>query len=394
MARLKKQWSAEAAIALAAEIKKTLSVSHRQAKGLIDGRCVWVNEENIYKHGHRLIPGQVIRVDYDPERVYDLIPTRSKMDATPFETLFEDKHVLFVDKPAGLLTVPSDNSHDDSLADRISNHYRQRGFRRFELYIVHRLDKFTSGVLVFAKTPEGLHGLKKLFNLHKIQRIYKAILVGDLPENSGTLRDQLMEQAKTLRMKVVKGKTSPVGVKDAITHYRVIERLPGHTVLEIRLETGRRNQIRVQFADRGYPLLGDQVYGRESPLINRQALHAELLGFIHPITGKQITVQSRSPYDMNRALEVLRHRRRLHRAETGIQGDGGIYRPHITEDQKMKRINRMKKFNERAGRRSIKSSDPLPSRSGPKTKGSAIRADQNKRFPKSSSKAAAWKKKI
>ena len=94
MARLKKQWSATEAIALAAEIKKTLSVSHRQAKGLIDGRCVWVNEVIIQKHGHRLIPGQTLRVDYDPERVYELIPTRSKIDATPFETLFEDKHLL------------------------------------------------------------------------------------------------------------------------------------------------------------------------------------------------------------------------------------------------------------------------------------------------------------
>lgn len=158
--------------------------------------------------------------------------------------------------------------------------------------------------------------------------------MGELPENSGTLRDQLMEQAKTLRMKVVKGKTPTMGVKEAITHYRVIERLPGHTVLEIRLETGRRNQIRVQFADRGYPLLGDQVYGQESPLIDRQALHAELLGFTHPVTGQQVTVQSKSPYDINRVLELLRNQRRLHRADKGIQGDVGIYKPHITDDQK------------------------------------------------------------
>jgi len=394
MARLKKQWSATEAIALAAEIKKTLSVSHRQAKGLIDGRCVWVNEEVIQKHGHRLIPGQTIRVDYDPERVYELIPTRSKIDATPFETLFEDKHLIFVNKPAGLLTVPSDNPHDSSLADRISDHYRLRGFRRFELYIVHRLDKFTSGVLVFAKTPEGLHGLKKLFNLHKIQRIYKAILVGELPENSGTLRDQLMEQAKTLRMKVVKGKTPTMGVKEAITHYRVIERLPGHTVLEIRLETGRRNQIRVQFADRGYPLLGDQVYGQESPLIDRQALHAELLGFTHPVTGQQITVQSKSPYDINRVLELLRNQRRLHRAETGIQGDVGIYKPHITDDQKKKRVNRMKKFNERTALRPIASTEHTRPTNKFKRATSQIKGSRSAQPSGSSPKARVWKKKI
>lgn len=393
MARLKKQWSATEAIALAAEIKKTLSVSHRQAKGLIDGRCVWVNEVIIQKHGHRLIPGQTLRVDYDPERVYELIPTRSKIDATPFETLFEDKHLLFVNKPAGLLTVPSDSPHDASLADRISDHYRLRGFRRFELYIVHRLDKFTSGVLVFAKTPEGLHGLKKLFNLHKIQRIYKAILVGELPENSGTLRDQLMEQAKTLRMKVIKGKTPTMGVKEAITHYRVIERLPGHTVLEIRLETGRRNQIRVQFADRGYPLLGDQVYGQESPLIDRQALHAELLGFTHPVTGQQITVQSKSPYDMNRVLELLRNQRRLHRAETGIRGDVGIYKPHITDAQKKKRVNRMKKFNERTALRpSTNSTHTRPPRP---TRRESVQIKENRttQSSKSSPNVRVWKKK-
>ncbi len=392
MARLKKQWSATESIALAAEIKKTLSISHRQAKGLIDGRCVLVDEEIIQKHGHRLIVGQVIRVDYDPERVYELIPTRSKIDATPFETLFEDKHLLFVNKPAGLLTVPSDNAKDSSLAEQISNHYRQRGFRRFELYIVHRLDKFTSGVMVFAKTPEGLNGLKKLFNLHKIQRIYKAILVGELPENSGTLRDQLMEQAKTLRMKVIKGKSPTMGVKEAITHYRVIERLPNHTVLEIRLETGRRNQIRVQFADRGYPLLGDQVYGQESPLINRQALHAELLGFTHPVTGQQITVISKSPYDINRVLELLRNQRRLHRAEIGIQGDTGIYKPHITDTQKKKRVDRMKKFQEQTTLLPKTYKKNVRSLSQSK-QGSKQREQKNSKITKSPSITRTWKRK-
>ncbi|HJV38416.1 MAG TPA: pseudouridine synthase, partial [Geothrix sp.] len=143
------------------------------------------------------------------------------------------------------------------------------------------------------------------------------------------------------------GKRMPAGAKEAVTHYRVIERLPGHTVVEVRLETGRRNQIRVQFADRGFPLLGDQVYGTESPLLDRQALHAELLGFRHPVTEEQVTVTAPMPADMEAALKALRNSARLQRAATGAKGEEGIFQPTESRDHKLKRVARAKRFDER-----------------------------------------------
>ncbi|MBK8791049.1 MAG: hypothetical protein IPO28_13060 [Holophagaceae bacterium] len=257
-------------------------------------------------------------------------------------------------KPAGLLTVPTEQAGEPSLAEAITEAYRRRGFKRFNLFIVHRLDRFTSGVLVFAKTPEALHGLKKHFELHRLQRVYFAVLVGELPENSGTLAGHLIEHAKSLKMSVAVarkgpggGKRMPAGAKEAVTHYRVIERLPGHTVVEVKLETGRRNQIRVQFADRGFPLLGDQVYGTESPLIDRQALHAELLGFKHPVTEEQVTVTAPMPADMEAALKVLRNQARLVRAATGVKGEEGIFQPTESFDHKLKRVARAKRYEDR-----------------------------------------------
>ena len=257
-------------------------------------------------------------------------------------------------KPAGLLTVPTEKAGEPSLAEAITESYRRRGFKRFNLFIVHRLDRFTSGVLVFAKTPEALHGLKKHFELHRLQRVYFAILVGELPENSGTLAGHLIEHAKSLKMSVATarkgpggGKRMPAGAKEAVTHYRVIERLPGHTVVEVKLETGRRNQIRVQFADRGFPLLGDQVYGVESPLLDRQALHAELLGFKHPVTEEQVTVTAPMPADMEAALKALRNQARLQRAATGVKGEEGIFQPTESRDHRLKRVTRAKRFDTR-----------------------------------------------
>ena len=355
MARIEREWQTEhEGAALASELHKVMVISHRQAKGFIDCHCVTVNGEDTTKHGHRLKVGDTVKVSFDPEQTYDVLPAAHKLQAGPFETLWEDTHLLFVYKPAGLLTVPTEQAGEPNLAEAITESYRRRGFKRFQLYIVHRLDRFTSGVLVFAKTPEALHGLKKHFELHRLQRVYFAILVGELPENSGTLAGHLIEHAKSLKMSVATvrkgpggGKRMPPGAKEAVTHYRVIERLPGHTVVEVKLETGRRNQIRVQFADRGYPLLGDQVYGVESPLLDRQALHAELLGFKHPVTDEQVTVTAPMPADMEAALKALRNQARIQRAVTGVTGEAGIYQPTESHDHKLKRVARAKRYDER-----------------------------------------------
>ena len=345
MTRLNKTWNAaNSDNALAAELHEVLEISHRQAKGLVDAGCVKVNDTEAHSYGLRLKVGDAIAVAFDPSRAYQALPKpRKALDESGFKVLHEDHHVVFVDKPAGLLTVPAEKGHEANLAEAITDHYRRRGFKRFHLFIVHRLDRFTSGVLVFAKTPEALHGLKTLFGAHKLQRVYKAILVGELPENAGTLLGHLVER-KDMKMAVVQPRKNDPRAKSAVTHYRVLERLPGHTVVEVKLETGRRNQIRVQFADRGFPLLGDQVYGQKSELLDRQALHAEVLGFRHPVTDEQVTVTSPLPKDMEHALKALRTQRRVDRAEAGLQGEEGIYKPKITNERKLDRVRRAQRY--------------------------------------------------
>jgi 23S rRNA pseudouridine1911/1915/1917 synthase len=348
MARLDRNWKAEAGdLALAAELHRVLEVSHRQAKGILDAGCVKVNGTEVRAHGHRLQAGDEVSVSLDPATEYhERARPRKDLTTALFTLLWEDKHLVFVDKPAGLLSVPTETSSEDPcLADALTEHYRARGFKRFKLYIVHRLDRFSSGVLVFAKTPEALHALKKLFEDHHLNRIYKAILVGELPENAGVLSDKLLEKSN-LRMEVAAGKAKDSRfAKKALTHYRVLERLPGHTLVEVRLETGRRNQIRVQFADRGYPLLGDIVYGQPSELLDRQALHAELLGLKHPVTEEAISVTAPLPEDMESALKQLRNLQRVQRADVGVAGEEGLYQVKASKSRKTAQTFRARRFD-------------------------------------------------
>jgi 23S rRNA pseudouridine1911/1915/1917 synthase len=348
MARSTETWTGAAeGTALAAELHRKLEVSHRQAKGLLDAGCVKVNGTEARGYGQRLKAEDTVEVVFDPDMTYSAMPKPSRSAGEPFEILLEDKHLVFVNKRAGLLTVPAEKNTDPCLAEALTDHYRRRGFKRFQLFIAHRLDRFTSGVLVFAKTPEALNGLKRIFDEHHLHRIYKAVLVGELPENAGTLSDKLVER-KSLRMAVVPEKTKSKhdikGAKVAITHYRVLERLPGHTVVEVKLETGRRNQIRVQFAERGFPLLGDQVYGQPSDIIDRQALHAELLGFRHPVTGEAVSASAPMPSDMEKVLRILRNVRRVERADAGVTGEEGIYKPKITSERKLDRVRRAERY--------------------------------------------------
>jgi 23S rRNA pseudouridine1911/1915/1917 synthase len=374
MSRLSETWKAgKDGSALATELHQILEVSHRQAKGLIDSGCVSVNGDPAKNHGLRLKEGDEIVVVYDPDTAYKALPKPGILSDIPFEVLWEDKHLVFVNKPAGLLTVPAEKGNEPCLAESLTDMYRRRGFKRFQLFIVHRLDRHTSGVLVFAKTPEALHGLKNIFEEHHLHRAYRAVLVGELPENAGTLTHKLVER-KSLRMAVApvraEGKKDVKGARLAITHYRVLERFPGHTLVEVKLETGRRNQIRVQFADRGFPLLGDHVYGEVSPLIDRQALHAEVLGFRHPVTDEAITVMAPLPPDMEAVLKTLRNVHRVVRAKEGLKGEEGIFKPRIQEARKVARIRRSVRFRKDGPEGGPAEGRPAPERTGPAREGS------------------------
>jgi 23S rRNA pseudouridine1911/1915/1917 synthase len=228
------------------------------------------------------------------------------------DIVFEDDHLLIVDKPAGLVVHPAAGNLDGTLVDALLHHCAGRlsgigGVARPG--IVHRIDKDTSGLLVVAKTDPAHEGLSSQFARHSIDRRYVAMVAG-LPQAAGTV-DAPLARSPHDRKKIA---IQPRG-KRAVTHYTVIDPLRHGALVECRLETGRTHQIRVHMASIGHPLIGDPVYGRNRPEhrdvlrrldFNRQALHAARLGFVHPVTSAPMAFESKLPHDMQSLFAALR----------------------------------------------------------------------------------------
>lgn len=233
----------------------------------------------------------------------------------PIEIVFEDDHLLVVDKPAGMVVHPAAGNYDGTMVNALLHHCHGRlsgigGVARPG--IVHRIDKDTSGLLVVAKTDPAHEGLAAQFAKHSIERRYAAIVAGLPKTGSGTV-DANLARSSTDRKKIA---IVSVGRgKRAVTHWRLVETLKQAALMECQLETGRTHQVRVHMASIGHPLLGDPVYGRSRSEhrevlkrleFARQALHAARLGFVHPITGGTLTFDSPIPSDMQQLLSYLR----------------------------------------------------------------------------------------
>jgi 23S rRNA pseudouridine1911/1915/1917 synthase len=220
----------------------------------------------------------------DGERV-DVASRPSRPLDPRVRILFEDDDVIVIDKAAGLLTIATNDVRYET-AEGFLNVYAGAPAGRMTIHHVHRLDRDTSGVLVFAKNTYVRERLQERFAVHDIDRVYVAIVYGKLREPAGTFRSLLAED-RDLRVRSV---SDPAEGKEAITHYRTTASGRRYSILDVTLETGRRNQIRVQLAEAGHPVLGDTMYGRGfDPEFPRLALHARQLGFIHPRSGKRMT---------------------------------------------------------------------------------------------------------
>ena len=193
------------------------------------------------------------------------------------EILHEDRSVIVIHKPEGLLSVGTDYSPFKN----VHGFLKRRAPGR-TVYPVHRLDRETSGVMMFAYTEDAKDHLKKQFEMHSIQREYIAIVEGTLSEGKGTWRSFLVEDERYH----VKSTTQDAGGKEAITHYTVMQKNKFTSMIKLKLETGKKNQIRVHCSEAGYPVVGDEKYGSKCIKPPRMYLHAALLGFIHPDTEK------------------------------------------------------------------------------------------------------------
>jgi 23S rRNA pseudouridine1911/1915/1917 synthase len=276
-------------------------LSNKKIRGLFDHGCVKLNGAPCPQPGQGVQPGDQVEVCYDPQQGY---PEKKRAwDDPTFSIVFEDQQLIVVNKAANVLTVETDRGGErNTLVSRVS-HYLKHTSRRREALVVHRLDRGVSGLLVFAKSQRVLEKLQEQFKQRKPERLYIAIVAGILERQSGTYRSHLAT-GKALNQYSTRDESRG---ELAITHYRLQKQLADTAVVEVRLETGRRNQIRVHFADHGHPLLGDPRYGRSKShhelwSDHRIALHAQSLGFEHPATGKPLRFESELPKSMQKFI--------------------------------------------------------------------------------------------
>jgi 23S rRNA pseudouridine1911/1915/1917 synthase len=249
----------------------------------------------------------------DEIRVWEDRPGSSKRRAGPFTAgplriLYEDRYLLVLNKPAGLLAVPLERRGEEtSIFDQIEDHLRSQGKRK--PLVVHRIDRDTSGVVLFAKDVRTQAALKQQFRLRTPERVYLAVAYGHLEPPSGTWRDHLVWDAKALIQK----ETHPRDPRaaEAISEYKTVETFETASLIEVRLKTGKRNQIRIQARLRGHTLVGERRYsfGPDSlrPIpFKRQALHAWRLGFDHPVEKKRVIFEAPLPDDMTHLIARLR----------------------------------------------------------------------------------------
>ncbi|CAN5882368.1 RluA family pseudouridine synthase [soil metagenome] len=256
--------------------KRLPSLSRRKARAVIDLGGVFVDRTRVKVAGRTVRVGQVIEVN-----VGGAIE-RTGPPITP-TIVFFDEHLIIADKPAGLVTAPTPESDRGDLLDQLAQQFG-------EVFLVHRIDLPTSGLLVFARTRDANKRLADLFKVHDVDREYVAVAVGAV-------------EAQTI--------DRPVDGKRAVTHVRVIEQLSNATLIAARLETGRTHQIRLHLAGLGTPLAGDTQHGGDKsrtfiPRAPRLALHAGLLGFTHPATGKKVSFESPLPDELAKWVARLR----------------------------------------------------------------------------------------
>jgi 23S rRNA pseudouridine1911/1915/1917 synthase len=217
-------------------------------------------------------------------------------DIDRIRIVFEDESIIVVDKPAGLLTMATESEREKTVYAELGRRAsRKKPPER--IFIVHRLDREASGLIVFAKTIDAKERLQDQFKTHTAGRRYCAVVEGRIEESDFSIRSYLAENAA---YRVYSSRKKGVG-KLAITHVHVVKRNPKSTVLEVRLETGRKHQIRVHLAERGHPIVGDKTYGSGWNPIRRLALHGEHLSFTHPRTSKRLEFESKCP----RSFDVI-----------------------------------------------------------------------------------------
>lgn len=266
------------------------NLGRNKVKSFLKFKSVSVNGNRVTQFAHPLSPGDKVTVQTRVDA-----PSKKDFLKSLLEVVYEDDAILVINKPSGLLTVATETVKSDTAIWRV-NEYLNAGLTRKEkkIFVVHRLDQGASGCLVFAKTHEAKHALQEHWD--QTEKHYYAIVEGAPPETSGTIISYLAENT---RMKVYS--TTRGGAKHSVTKYKLLDTRGSYSLLDIRLETGRKHQIRVHMADIGCPIIGDDRYKAKTDPAKRLGLHAYSLSFPHPVTGQRMEFKT----DLPRALRTL-----------------------------------------------------------------------------------------
>ncbi len=259
---------------------KMAGISRTRVKAMLTNRTVLVDNTIQTHYNFPLEPGMCVKISRDKHKC----EFRNPM----LNILYEDAYLIVVEKKEGLLSVATEHQKERTV-QHILNEYVKRIHRNNRIYVVHRLDRETSGIMLYAKDEKTQHTLRD--NWHDLvrDRRYVAVVMGEVEQNEGTVSSWLTDRKLYVS-------SSPVddGGKYAVTHYRVIKRANGYSLIELQLETGRKNQIRVHMQTLGHPVIGDERYGCEANPLGRLALHAFKLCFYHPVT--QEWMEFETPY--------------------------------------------------------------------------------------------------
>jgi 23S rRNA pseudouridine1911/1915/1917 synthase len=247
---------------------------------------------------HRLVGGEELELELPPADADD----RLVAEDVPMRIAYADEHLLVVDKPAGIVVHPAPGHRSGTLVHGLLTH-DVAGGDEDRPGIVHRLDRDTSGLMVVARSDEVYRRLQSLVRRRELERHYRALVVGRPRSRRGTIEAPIgRDRRDPLRRSLDSDASRP-----AVTHFELVELLPRHALLDVRLETGRTHQIRVHLAAIDLPVAGDPVYGRPQELgLQRQFLHAAQLAFVHPVTGRRVEAGSPLPDDLAAALEAAR----------------------------------------------------------------------------------------
>lgn len=288
-------------------------LSRERIKALIAEGCVMLDDAVATQIKVKTVAGSRFAITVPPAT-----EPEAKPQDIPLTIAYEDAHLVVVDKPAGMVVHPAAGNQAGTLVNALLHHCRGQlsgigGVARPG--IVHRIDKDTSGLLVVAKSDVAHEGLARQFADHSLERVYLAVVNGHPLPSAGTVSGLIGRSEGNRKKMAVLREDSPRG-KHAVTHFKTVQKLDNSALIECRLETGRTHQVRVHMSSIGHALVGDPVYGRNNSRIRpvltrldfrRQALHAAVLGFIHPVTGDKVHLKSDLPGDMRELIDEITH---------------------------------------------------------------------------------------